>query len=62
MCGKWLSSIELNGPLLYLVLVVSIKCIHVAHRMIVGTHSIVGVFDVNGLAIDASAVDNDIPA
>ncbi len=30
--------------------------------MMVGTHSIVGVLDVNGLATDASAVDNDIPA
>jgi len=30
--------------------------------MIVGTHSIVGVLDVNGLATDASAVDSDIPA
>lgn len=27
-----------------------------------GTHSIVGVLEVNGLATDASAVDNDIPA
>ena len=44
------------------ILVVSIKCVHVTYRMMVGTHSIVGVFDVNGLAIDASAVDNDIPA
>ena len=33
-----------------------------SYRIIVGTHSIVGVRDVNGLAIDASAVDNDIPA
>lgn len=32
------------------------------HRMIVGTHSIVGVLDVNGLATDASAVERDIPA
>jgi hypothetical protein len=30
--------------------------------MTVGTHSIVGVLDVNGLATDASAVDSDIPA
>lgn len=30
--------------------------------MIVGTHSIVGVLDVNGLATDASAVERDMPA
>lgn len=28
----------------------------------VGTHSIFGFLDVNGLAIDASAFDKDIPA
>jgi hypothetical protein len=30
--------------------------------MIIGTHSIFGFFDVNGLATDASAFDNEIPA
>ncbi len=34
----------------------------IVYRIMVGTHSIVGVLDVNGLATDASAVDNDIPA
>ncbi len=34
----------------------------ISYRMMVGTHSIVGVLDVNGLATDASAVDSDIPA
>jgi hypothetical protein len=29
--------------------------------MVIGTHSIFGFFDVNGLATDASALDNDIP-
>jgi hypothetical protein len=36
--------------------------VDVTYRMIVGTHSMVGFFEVNGLATDASAVDSDIPA
>ena len=31
-------------------------------RITIGTHSIFGFLDVNGLATDASALDNDIPA
>lgn len=31
-------------------------------RITIGTHSILGFLDVNGLATDASAFDNDIPA
>jgi hypothetical protein len=31
-------------------------------RISVGTHSIFGFLDVNGLAMDASELDNEIPA
>lgn len=31
-------------------------------RITIGTHSIFGFLEVNGLATDASAFDNDIPA
>jgi hypothetical protein len=32
-----------------------------SYLIVIGTHSMFGFFDVNGLATDASALDNDIP-